>query len=81
MLTINAIAVDAALHHSAAFSEKRWGKWLSSILMLLICLSTMFVKQHSVLDFLGGVIVSIFFYVPLYGLERRKTIEAEEMGL
>jgi len=48
MLTINAIAVDAALHHSAAFSEKRWGKWLSSILMLLIYFDASHLFIHNV---------------------------------
>ncbi|MDK2868760.1 MAG: hypothetical protein PWP38_3075 [Clostridiales bacterium] len=71
---INAVAVDVALHHSEAFSQKKGGKWLSSLIMILICLSTMFVKQHSVLDVAGGLVVSAFFIVPLYLIPKRRVV-------
>jgi membrane-associated phospholipid phosphatase len=69
---INAIAVDVALHHSEAFAQKKGGRWLSSLMMVLICLSTMMVKQHSILDVAGGLVVAAFFFVPLYLLPKRK---------
>ncbi len=34
-------------------------------LMLLICVSTVFVKQHSVLDVLAGAVLSLAIYLPL----------------
>ncbi|MBS7526349.1 phosphatase PAP2 family protein [Fusibacter paucivorans] len=73
---INAVAVDAALHHSEAFSQKKGGKWLSSLMMILICLSTVFVKQHSILDVAGGLIVSGCFIVPLYLIPKRRSVLA-----
>lgn len=69
---INAIAVDAALRHSEAFSEKRFGKAASFILTVLICLSTVFIKQHAILDVAGGIMISVLFYIPLYILSARR---------
>ncbi|MDN5351965.1 MAG: hypothetical protein PWQ12_884 [Clostridiales bacterium] len=69
---INAIAVDAALRHVIPFSERNWRVRGSFFLMVLICLSTLFIKQHSVLDVVGGVVVGMLFYVPLYEIPRRR---------
>ena len=64
---INSIAVNAALQHSETFSKKRFGKAISGALTILICLSTVFIKQHSALDVAAGFAVSALFYIPLYG--------------
>lgn len=69
---INAIAVDAALRHSEAFSEKRFGKSVSLVLTVLICFSTVFIKQHAVLDVACGVMISALFYIPIYLLPVRR---------
>lgn len=74
MHVINAIAVDSALQHSKQFSKKKYRCVISFILMVLICLSTLFIKQHSVLDVAGGIITAAFFYVPLYILEPRREL-------
>lgn len=66
MHVINSIAVNAALQHSEAFSEKRFGKACSSVMNLLICLSTVFIKQHAVLDVVCGAATAALFYIPLY---------------
>ena len=63
---INSIAVNAALQHSQAFSAKRCRKAASHILTTLICLSTVFIKQHTILDVASGIIISTLFYIPLY---------------
>lgn len=63
---INSIAVNAALQHSDAFSKDRLRKWISLILSLLICLSTVFIKQHSVLDVISGTCIGALFYFLLY---------------
>lgn len=48
----------------------QWIKYSSFILSILICISTVFIKQHSVIDVLGGVAVTVVFtailYVPKY---------------
>ena len=46
----------------------------SAVLVVLICLSTVFIKQHSVLDVLGGAAVALAMHV-LAGfiLKKRRT--------
>lgn len=63
---INSIAVNSALQHSDAFSAKKFRKVFSSVLTILICLSTVFIKQHSILDVVIGIVISALFYIPLY---------------
>lgn len=40
--------------------------WAVSILTVLICLSTLLIKQHTVLDVLSGVLLSMAVAVPVY---------------
>ncbi|WP_334137202.1 phosphatase PAP2 family protein [Muricomes intestini] len=63
---INSIAVNAALQHSQSFSVKQLRKLTAHILTILICLSTMFIKQHAVIDVGIGIIISAVFYISLY---------------
>lgn len=63
---INAVAIDAALRHSREFGIKKYRKTVSLFLIILICLSTVFIKQHSVVDVFWGLIVSAGFYIQLY---------------
>lgn len=69
---IEAISVNAALWHSATFSQKRYRKTVSSVFTLLVCLSTVFIKQHSIVDVLCGLIVAAFFYILLYIVPERR---------
>lgn len=39
---------------------------VSAILAVLICLSTVFLKQHSCLDVFAGIILAILMYFPVY---------------
>lgn len=68
----NSIAVDAALKNSKSFHSNRFGKMISSILMILICLSTVFIKQHSVIDVAYAVILAAIFYVLIYAVPNVK---------
>ena len=63
---IETIAVNAALQHSIAFSKRKYRKIISSIFALLVCLSTVFIKQHAIVDVFCGLIVAVAFYIPLY---------------
>jgi len=66
---INGFAVDAALRHTKPFCSKRIFRYLSFTLFILICISTVFIKQHSVFDVYCGLLVGGLFYIPLYKLE------------
>lgn len=72
---INTVAVDSALKNSSDFCSKKYGRALSSILAILICLSTVFIKQHSVIDVACGFAIGIMLYIPIYGIpEIRESI-------
>lgn len=64
----NTIAVDAALKNSSSFRTKKYGMAISSTLAVLICLSTLFIKQHSIIDAIAGTILALIFYIPIYGV-------------
>jgi len=70
----NSIAVDAALRNSASFSAKRYGKAVSSILAISICLSTVFIKQHSIIDVFTAAILGAVFYVLIYKIHGIKKL-------
>lgn len=48
------------------------------ILCMLICLATVFLKQHSVLDVLGAVIMALLFYRFIYGHSGETEYEINE---
>ncbi|WP_129724399.1 phosphatase PAP2 family protein [Xylanivirga thermophila] len=66
----NSIGVDAALRNLYAFSNNK--KKISFFLMISICLSTIFVKQHSIIDVIYGTLLAAIFYIPLYAIPNIK---------
>ena len=40
--------------------------WAVTLLAGLICLSTLFIKQHSVLDVVSGLVLSLLAAIPIY---------------
>lgn len=58
---IGSIAALFGLWNSRHFSKWHW-RIISLITALLICLSTVFLKQHSVLDLIFGVILALIFF-------------------
>lgn len=75
MHVINAIAINSALQHSKKFSEKKYRCVISSVFTVMVCLSTLFIKQHSILDVIWGVATAALFYIPLYVLQPYKESE------
>jgi membrane-associated phospholipid phosphatase len=72
----NSIAAFIAIHKSERLKKIRWVQISSFVLSFLICLSTVFLKQHSVIDGMGAIILSIILYViiyvPAWGKEAKK---------
>ena len=62
------IAPLVAILKTKALDGKRLIKISAFVLGVLICLSTVFIKQHSVLDVIGGVAV----FIPIYYLTYHK---------
>lgn len=56
------VVIGLVILTSEYFKKHKLAKWSIVILMLLICLSTMFIKQHSVIDvFCGGVMAMLIW--------------------
>lgn len=62
----NSIAAAVAMVKSRHVSPKLWQKIFAVVMSALIILSTVFVKQHSVIDVMAACIVSIIVYIMIY---------------
>jgi len=58
----NSIAMNTVVQRSEAFRHSRLIKTLSLILCICIVLSTMFLKQHSVIDVFWGMVMALALY-------------------
>ena len=63
----NSIGVHLAVSHSERLRRRPAIRLGSGILMVLICLSTVFLKQHSVIDLIGAVILAYIMCGIIYG--------------
>lgn len=62
----NSIVAFVMICHSNKLKGNIPVRVISFILSLSIILSTMFLKQHSVLDAIGAFVLSILLYIPIY---------------
>ena len=63
------LGVNLAWWNSDISKKHRWIRPLSTVTAVSICLSTVFLKQHSVLDGLGAIVLSIVLYFLIYQSE------------
>lgn len=61
----NSIAVHTAVCKSTTIKHK-FIRYVSLVLCVLICLSTIFLKQHSLIDVIGGCAMAAGFYHLVY---------------
>ena len=75
-----AIALLATVLKSDCFKGKKLTKLFSSVLSVLICLSTVLIKQHSVLDLFAGVLLAAILYFITYHLvkAKKKTVDVTQ---
>lgn len=66
MHVILSVAVNASIYNSAVLEKYKRLKLFSILLCILICASTVFIKQHSILDVVAGLIVSSLLYSRIY---------------
>jgi membrane-associated phospholipid phosphatase len=59
-----------AINKSEKLHSIVWLQWSSLVLTVLICLSTVFLKQHSVLDIFGALALSAILYAVVYAPNR-----------
>jgi membrane-associated phospholipid phosphatase len=62
----NSLAIHTAVAKSWFFKEKRGLQKASLILCILICLSTVFLKQHSVIDVVCAILLFTLYYSLIY---------------
>lgn len=63
----NSFGVHFAVMNSQALRDRHLIRWGSFILMVSICLSTVFLKQHSAIDVTGAMIMAYVLYPLVYG--------------
>lgn len=63
------VACDMALFRDERIKKRPSLRWTSHILMFLIILSTMFLKQHSIVDVSVGLLCNFIFYPLCYSRE------------
>lgn len=69
---LNSIGMNIALAKNKWCRKRPWIIVLVTLLSISICLSTVFVKQHSVLDMFGAIGLSIPLYLISYVIPWRK---------
>lgn len=62
----NSIGAHIAISRNKTLKKYKWIVPASFILMVLISLSTVFLKQHSALDGFASIALSVFMYVLVY---------------
>lgn len=65
----NSIGVHIAVAKSETLKKNKWIQAGSFILMILICLSTVFLKQHSVFDGIAALPLVLIMYVMVYKVD------------
>lgn len=63
----NSIGVHIAVMHSETLKKYHWIRISSFLLMISICLATVFLKQHSAIDGFGSAFMAYFIYNFAYG--------------
>lgn len=66
----DAIGVYIIVRNSVLFKRKTLFKNLCLTLTILICISTMFIKQHSIIDVIAGITLSVVIYLWIYVLPK-----------
>lgn len=62
----NSVGALIAINKSERLHKMKWLQWSAFILTILICLSTVFLKQHSVMDIFGALVLNIIMYFIVY---------------
>ena len=62
----NSVAIHVAIAKSHYFKDKNKVKLAALILCTLICIATLVLKQHSILDLVTGILLYIIYYIIIY---------------
>ncbi|MCI8410087.1 MAG: phosphatase PAP2 family protein [Lachnospiraceae bacterium] len=74
----NSIGVHIAIWKSNRLRKKTWLQFSSGLLAFSICLSTVFLKQHSIVDGVCAILLAIVMYVLVYKMDYKKLFHREK---
>ncbi|MBU3840996.1 MAG: phosphatase PAP2 family protein [Candidatus Ruminococcus intestinipullorum] len=77
----NSVAASIAIYESQELKKHRYICIGAYILTGFIILATMFLKQHSVIDVIGGLLMSYVLYQFIYVTEKKKVLKVYEQGI
>lgn len=77
----NSVAAMIAINKSEKLHPIKWLQAIVFILTVLICLSTVFLKQHSAMDIFGALVLNIIMYVIVYVPSWNKVIKSSKQEL
>lgn len=75
----NSIGANIAIWHCKNLKKHPVIRYSSLVLCILICLSTMFIKQHSFVDFVCGILLAAIMYVLVYRIDYSKFRKKENI--
>ncbi len=81
MHVLNSIAVHMAIIKCDKFKNNKWLCIISNCIMISIIASTVMIKQHSILDVMYGIILSIVLYWLIYEVNVLKLFSLERLEL
>lgn len=78
----NSIGAAIAINKSEVLKKKKWLTISTVILTILICMSTVFLKQHSVFDVMMGILLALVMYLVVYvWVGNKQSVRAKEKEL
>ena len=66
---LNQLAVHIGLCKSRLCRDRKWFKRASLVFTILVCASTVFLKQHSIIDVLAALILEIPLYILIFKVD------------
>ncbi len=79
MHVLDSIAVHIAVIRSEKLKNYKWLHWASLISAILISLSTVMIKQHSIVDGFYAILLSYVLYRVIYGSQRKSKTSFKEV--
>lgn len=79
MHVLDSIAVHLAITRCNKLKNKRYIQYTSAIIMVLIIASTVMIKQHSIIDVIYGVILSLFIYLAIYKVKVQQIFKIKKL--
>lgn len=62
----NSVGAMIAINKSEKLHPIKWLQWGTFVLTVLICMSTVFLKQHSIMDVMGALVLNFLLYTVVY---------------